>query len=252
MPLLVTSYDQVRENAFQFSEIGDHKTTEAYRRFARFRHWYHFPEIGDNVFAPSKFIGYQDTTIGEYRGRGNGGETERRLKRWFRNCEIGSRSFDERYARLKQFSEEIERTLNQAVEGGNGGIHVINHLYPDEAGATNLTEGGKKKITINAYERNPKARQECLEKYGYQCHVCRMSFEDVYGDLGKEFIHVHHLVPVSQINRKYRIDPLQHLCPVCPNCHAMLHREEPPLTPEELANRMKKCPSSDSSSAEKP
>ncbi|MDE2790503.1 MAG: HNH endonuclease [Paracoccaceae bacterium] len=70
--------------------------------------------------------------------------------------------------------------------------------------------------------------------YGYQCRVCRISFEDIYGDIGKNFIHVHHLIPVSRISRKDRIDPLKHLCPVCPNCLAMLHREEPPLTPKKL------------------
>ena len=237
---LVENYDQVQANARRFSVVGDHQNTLAYSRFARFRHWYHFPDIGENVFAPSKFIGYRGTTIDGYSGLGNGGATERRLNRWFRKCERESRTFDILYERLRQFSKEIGQNLSQAVKGGDGGIHVINHMYPDEASVTNLSEGGKKQITVNAYERNIKARQQCLDEYGYQCRVCRMSFEDMYGDIGKEFIHVHHLVPVSKISRKYKIDPLQHLCPVCPNCHAMLHREEPPLTPEELANRMKK------------
>lgn len=46
--------------------------------------------------------------------------------------------------------------------------------------------------------------------------------------------HVHHIVPVSQIGLDYVIDPLKDLIPVCPNCHSMLHRKDPPLIPEEL------------------
>jgi 5-methylcytosine-specific restriction protein A len=30
------------------------------------------------------------------------------------------------------------------------------------------------------------------------------------------------------------VDPLNHLCPVCPNCHAMLHKRTPPLSIDEL------------------
>ena len=61
-------------------------------------------------------------------------------------------------------------------------------------------------------------------------------FEAVYGGLGRGFIHVHHLVPVSTIGKEYKIDPIQDLRPVCPNCHSMLHKNNPPLTIEELKN----------------
>jgi 5-methylcytosine-specific restriction protein A len=56
----------------------------------------------------------------------------------------------------------------------------------------------------------------------------------MYGDIGKGFIHVHHLKPVSQIGETYEVDPINDLRPVCPNCHAMLHRPEETLTIEEL------------------
>ena len=51
-----------------------------------------------------------------------------------------------------------------------------------------------------------------------------MDFEETYGELGRGFIHVHHLVPISSIGKTYQIDPINDLAPVCPNCHAMLHR----------------------------
>jgi hypothetical protein len=103
-----------------------------------------------------------------------------------------------------------------------------------ESTSEQLFEGAKRTITINAYERNPKARQLCIEYWKPFCVVCEFNFEDRYGELGKGFIHVHHLIPVSQIGDSYEIDPIKDLRPVCPNCHAMLHRQERTLTIEEL------------------
>lgn len=97
-----------------------------------------------------------------------------------------------------------------------------------------LFEGAKKTIIINAYERNVKARQLCIEHWKPICAVCDFDFQEMYGDIGKGFIHVHHLKPVSQIGETYEVDPINDLRPVCPNCHAMLHRPEETLTIEEL------------------
>ena len=58
--------------------------------------------------------------------------------------------------------------------------------------------------------------------------------EKTYGEIGKNFIHIHHLVKISDIKEEYMIDPIEDLRPVCPNCHAMLHKKEPPFTIEEL------------------
>ncbi len=99
---------------------------------------------------------------------------------------------------------------------------------------TNLIEGAVRQITSNKYERNPQARRICIEKYGTKCSVCGFDFEKVYGELGKDFIHVHHLKQVSSIKKAYEINPLEDLRPVCPNCHAMIHRKKISLTIEEL------------------
>jgi len=91
----------------------------------------------------------------------------------------------------------------------------------------NYPEGSSKIIYVNAYERNAKARKECLEEYGYTCSVCNFDFEKIYGSIGKEFIHVHHLKPLSEIGKEYQVNPIKDLRPVCPNCHAMLHKGNP-------------------------
>lgn len=108
---------------------------------------------------------------------------------------------------------------------------------PDN-GAAYLVEGALTTITVNAYERNFLARAECIEHFGAVCRCCGFNFEDVYGELGAGYIHVHHRVPLATIGREYTVDPITDLAPVCPNCHAMIHKTQPPLDVEELRRRL--------------
>ncbi|MDM8524266.1 HNH endonuclease [Desulfococcaceae bacterium HSG8] len=100
------------------------------------------------------------------------------------------------------------------------------------------SEGSKKRITVNAYEREPKARAACLKRHGFSCKVCGMNFKDVYGSIGKHFIHVHHRKPLAGRRSDYKVNPTKDLVPVCPNCHSMLHTSNPPLGIEELKEIM--------------
>jgi hypothetical protein len=100
-------------------------------------------------------------------------------------------------------------------------------------------EGGRKTITVNAYERSSRARNACLRHYGCICVVCGFDFERQYGRLGKGFIHVHHVVALSEVRKSYKVDPIRDLRPVCPNCHEMLHRGFPPLSIDELKEVMR-------------
>lgn len=86
-----------------------------------------------------------------------------------------------------------------------------------------LLEGSKHRVTVNAYERNPVARQKCIEHYGSSCFICHFDFGRVYGPDTEGFIHVHHISPISSIGKEYAIDPVRDLRPVCPNCHAVIH-----------------------------
>jgi 5-methylcytosine-specific restriction enzyme A len=97
-----------------------------------------------------------------------------------------------------------------------------------------LMEGALHRVTANRFERNPDARRLCIAHYGTSCVVCGFSFERVFGPKGTGFIHVHHLSPLAHQQGSYTVDPIRDLRPVCPNCHAMLHREDPPTTIDEL------------------
>ena len=113
-------------------------------------------------------------------------------------------------------------------------------VFPDEVeGDKKFLEGRSKVVNVNVYERNPKARQKCIDHHGYSCAVCEFDFEEKYGEIGKNFIHVHHLIEISTISEEYEIDPIKDLKPVCPNCHAMIHKKKPAYTIEEVKSFLK-------------
>lgn len=111
--------------------------------------------------------------------------------------------------------------------------HLLHIAYPDEVNDS-TQEGAVRKVAVNAYERSAVARQACIDHYGYSCSVCKFDFEAKYGERGKNFIHVHHIVPLASVGKSYVVDPIKDLRPICPNCHAMIHRTDPPCSMELL------------------
>ena len=96
-------------------------------------------------------------------------------------------------------------------------------------------EGAVEAVVLDRYERDPVARSACLTHYGAGCRVCGTTMSDVYGDMGSGYIHVHHRVPLGDVGSEHEVDPIRDLIPVCPNCHSMLHKRNPPMTVEDLA-----------------
>ena len=93
---------------------------------------------------------------------------------------------------------------------------------PEEV-SDEMWEGGRQSVTVNRYERNAVARAECIEQHGSACAICGFDFGKVYGGNFNGFIHVHHKTPLAEVNARYRVDPINDLIPVCPNCHAVIH-----------------------------
>jgi len=131
----------------------------------------------------------------------------------------------------KIYPELVEGLQNAGLLAKDADIPHIPEEFDD---GSVFFEGAVKRISINAYERNPEARAACIKKYGTRCAVCGFDFEQVYGQLGAGYIQVHHKVPISSIGTAYELNPEEDLVPVCANCHAMLHRCAPPLAVDEL------------------
>ncbi|MGC3962357.1 MAG: HNH endonuclease [Rhodocyclaceae bacterium] len=107
--------------------------------------------------------------------------------------------------------------------------------YPDEIADGGLvTEGACTRVSVNRYERDRSARERAIERWGTKCVCCNVDFERKYGARGAGFIHVHHVVPIASIGQSYQLSPEEDLRPVCPNCHAIIHRFEPMLSIEDV------------------
>jgi 5-methylcytosine-specific restriction protein A len=117
---------------------------------------------------------------------------------------------------LEPGHEAIVRALWTDLGPGQGPdpTQPVPGTYPDGAVA---------RVAVNRYERDAEARRACIAHRGTSCAACGFSFEMAYGEVGADFIHVHHVVPASQVGSAYQLDPLTDLVPLCANCHAMAH-----------------------------
>lgn len=123
---------------------------------------------------------------------------------------------------LKDFSfQELADKVQQILT-------VSSTIYPDDLpdNSPEYREGKKTTVQINTYERNPAARQACINHYGVTCYVCGFNFGKTYGAICEGMVHVHHLKMVCSADEEYVVNPINDLRPICPNCHMVLHSKK--------------------------
>ncbi|BBE11042.1 hypothetical protein HH1059_11150 [Halorhodospira halochloris] len=108
---LVRSITQVVRNAEEFSRLDAQSASVALERFSQFFHWYYFSHI--DTFAPSKFIGYADTTLEDYSGEGTGTDTQACLAKWFRKVEPGDEQYDELAKKLRSYASKLGKSISR-------------------------------------------------------------------------------------------------------------------------------------------
>ena len=132
---------------------------------------------------------------------------------------------------------EWELQLRPAVIDALVKLGFSEHSYrlQEEYGqGTELVEGAAYTVQVNAYERNPVARQKCIAHYGESCAVCGFNFGAAFGEAALGYIHVHHLTPLTTVGQEYVVNPIQDLRPVCANCHSVIHMRTPPYSLAEV------------------
>ncbi len=154
---------------------------------------------------------------------------------WFLQLKEEQQNFSFGLNEIK--SQEVIDGLLNLLQEFEGPLSPLSEEIPI---TEKLIEGGRRKITVNAYGRSTKAREACIKHYGAICQVCKFNFEEQYGLLGKGFIHVHHLTRLSDTTQEYEVDPIKDLLPVCPNCHTMLHQGNFPPDIDKLRELIKK------------
>jgi len=181
-------------------------------------------------FAPSRFVGYLNNSLKVHLVHKNGKDgtkTSPRINKILYEARAYDDILEEQYlvfcSKIGAKPKEMKRTKRK--------YWLLKDIKIE------LYEGGVTQIFMNRYERNPQARKRCIEKYGAKCYVCGLIFKDMYGEIGEGFMHVHHITPLSQQKKAHVVDEAN-LIPVCPNCHAMLHRGN--VSVEELQKIIKR------------
>ncbi|MBO5631441.1 MAG: HNH endonuclease, partial [Aeriscardovia sp.] len=124
---------------------------------------------------------------------------------------ISSRALD---YYIEYYANKIGADLNE----------IIDNLQKNED-SDEYIEGEEKDQVSIRYERDQRAKAKCIKAKGCKCAVCGFDFEKAYGEAGKGFIEVHHIIPVSKRGGSYILDPINDLVPLCSNCHSMVHRK---------------------------
>ena len=236
-------------------DLGNHP--ELVKRLRTVRAFYVLEKSdGARLFGFSKFVGYEGMTARRYLDKElyallDGGRTERHLSEdpgWFETVSLESAAYKEIYDDLVNWMEQYGKSPRDGVR-----INVLKPKFQSLAASQEGSDDSGDLVLDKSYiegklfpafttrhERSPAARQACIEFHGMSCAVCGFNFEDFYGEHGKGFIHVHHLMPLAKSDNQKAVDPAEDLRPVCPNCHYMLHRNEELLSPEELKSVLRR------------
>ena len=241
------TWEDITANVKEFNTNLRKGQSLASRRFAQFSHWYYVPEL--DMFGPSKFIGYTETTHANYSGSGSGGDTQRNLSDYFASIPYPSPNYQYYLEKLEAFAQEHGLKISQKTRTCNDGGLYLPKGYIDEIeeSQTNVVameaeweygpsaEGKLEKRLTNRYERDSRLRTIALRIHGHVCCACGFDFEKTYGQQGKGFIEVHHTVPLSIVKNSHLVDPAKDMVVLCANCHRMIHRNpNAPLTVQEL------------------
>jgi 5-methylcytosine-specific restriction enzyme A len=142
---------------------------------------------------------------------------------------------------LRDFLErgdEMRRTADLIRAGiESGDLVEASEAMPDIDLEAEAREGRLLEHRHLARERDAGLRAKKIEKHlrthgQLACETCGFDFKAMCGPHGDGYIECHHVIPLHASGEtKTRLDDL---ILICSNCHRMIHRRTPWLTPEEL------------------
>lgn len=132
---------------------------------------------------------------------------------------------------------ETARLIREGVLAGD--LITTSETVPDieDLGEDSAPEGRLLERRHFARERDRSLRAKKIkqhrDKHGsLACAICGFDFAAAYGDHGDGYIECHHVIPLHASGEvETRLDDL---ILICANCHRMVHRTNPWLTPEQL------------------
>lgn len=141
------------------------------------------------------------------------------------------RDFLEREDEMRRSAEVIRAGID------SGDLLEASETVPDIDLEVGAREGRLLERRHLARERDARLRAKKIEKHlrthgQLACELCGFDFRATYGPHGDGYIECHHVIPLhASGERRTRLDDL---ILICSNCHRMIHRRTPWLTPQQL------------------
>ncbi|MBM7421061.1 MULTISPECIES: hypothetical protein [Chryseobacterium] len=119
----IENWDEIVDNFIEFEKLKSTSQSKVLKTYSQFYHWYYWPE--NEMFAPSKFLGYKNRTIESYDSSGTGGVTQIALSKFFNKIPKDSKEFNSLYNKLKQISKNnFGKDISSQIFEGKGGIYI--------------------------------------------------------------------------------------------------------------------------------
>ncbi|MFC2113306.1 HNH endonuclease [Bacteroidota bacterium] len=190
-------------------------------------------------FAPSRFIGYANNSMYVHLNNSikDGRETNPIIDKilGYKAEQIASQ--EKKYLHYCQQLGIIPDNRKRKywnLDLGDDEFEVNKKLDDD------FPEGKIVERKHKARERNRElvdlAKKTFIRKNGRLfCEACGFDFEKKYGDIGKNFIEAHHIIPVCEMGVGHKTN-VEELIMLCSNCHRMVHRRRPWPDIDEIKN----------------
>lgn len=198
---------------------------------------------GTTVFAPSRFVGYQDNSMARHLANKtkNGGTTNTAITRVLEAQRRGSPHLEEEYVKywrslarsdaelatykiprlfwdtrksLTSFDaaeRDLQRRVNQALKLPPEELLKRLKSAP-EFPSTSVTQ---KKV----FNRNATVIAAVLRRADGHCEACRQPAPFLRASDGSPFLEVHHKEPLAEGGK----DTVENALALCPNCHRKAH-----------------------------
>ncbi|TXE14896.1 HNH endonuclease [Psychroserpens burtonensis] len=191
-------------------------------------------------FAPSRFIGYISNELDVHdKSHKDGRETNREINKILKSKPEPNEKLEKRYlSYLNDLGIKTENRIHKFWQ-----LELKDDFSSNENSDEEFPEGKIVERKHKRRERNSKvvklAKTQFKNTHGKLfCEVCKLDFEEKYGELGTDFIEAHHTIPVSEMKAEHKTK-IEDFAMLCANCHRMVHKKRPWLNINELKEILK-------------
>jgi predicted HNH restriction endonuclease len=228
---LINSLQELIDNALYLSQqLNSNKESNKYvanELIKRGMNFLKYTVDGKTLFAPCRFIGYQNNTIKKHTSEKlNGSTTKQRINKLLKLQSQYDADIDKLYIGFCEAFDIVPYAIGSFGEPRK--YWDLDNIQTDVYGNLEFEEGKKKYRLHLTRERNPILRREAIANFiidngSVYCEACEFNFEKKYGEHGKDFIECHHTIPLSKMKAGHK-SKYSDLVLLCSNCHRMVHK----------------------------